>query len=618
MIQTKTKLSAELVLAAKAGDTYAQSELYRQCYNTVYYAAKTIVKDEEAALDIVQDSFLRAFSHMDLLTNPDSFLPWMKRIAVNGAKNWLRKKKPLLFTDITTVNEKGEEEPPDFRDSDLTSQPEEVLDAKTKKELLWQIIDALSDEQRLVVSMYYFQEMSVAEIAQMLGVSQNTVKSRLNYARKKIEARVLDLEKRGTKLYGLAPLPFLLWLFLQNQKFNPAMAVPLASAAAGTAAHTGSAAAAGTTAHTTAATAAGTAAKGLGVKIAAGVAAVTLVGGVALGAASLTSGGSQAAPQSAVVSEAETQSSGELYSWYMEPSVEAQDINLMLQTTWTVQPDGTREFTHYEDTYHGAFYIKTDTGIGVITDEGQIITPTTFQRVSVQENQTVVLQDASGAQYAVSIPDGTLTPYVKPAAQQESEDTMRRSSIISRTARDPGAYLLVGESPTDTDGDYYRDEPEEDFGCVNQSLPAFLQGSYWGYMDLEGNVVLDPVYQPIWQVDSSVVDLSGIQLVRSKGGPPIVSVYLDQENPDNTTGTFHLDRAFNLTENCIVVQKAGEGVSLITRTGEEIIPAGAFYQLRPVSNGRLWAQQEAGGPWGILELSDEALQRIRNSTGSQN
>ena len=390
MIQTKTKLSAELVLAAKAGDTYAQSELYRQCYNTVYYAAKTIVKDEEAALDIVQDSFLRAFSHMDLLTNPDSFLPWMKRIAVNGAKNWLRKKKPLLFTDITTGNEKGEEEPPDFRDSDLTSQPEEVLDAKTKKELLWQIIDALSDEQRLVVSMYYFQEMSVAEIAQMLGVSQNTVKSRLNYARKKIEARVLDLEKRGTKLYGLAPLPFLLWLFLQNQKFNPAMAVPLASAAAGTAAHTGSAAAAGTTAHTTAATAAGTAAKGLGVKIAAGVAAVTLVGGVALGAASLTSGGSQAAPQSAVVSQAETQSSGELYSWYMEPSVEAQDINLMLQTTWTVRSDGVRDFTHYEDAYRGAFYIKTDTGVGVITDEGQIITPTTFQRVSVQENQTVV------------------------------------------------------------------------------------------------------------------------------------------------------------------------------------------------------------------------------------
>ena len=60
--------------------------------------------------------------------------------------------------------------------------------------------------------MYYYQEMPVKDIAAALGASESAVKSRLLYGRRKIEAQVRDLEKKGTKLYGLAPIPFLLWL----------------------------------------------------------------------------------------------------------------------------------------------------------------------------------------------------------------------------------------------------------------------------------------------------------------------------------------------------------------------------------------------------------------------
>ena len=76
-----------------------------------------------------------------------------------------------------------------------------------------EILDALPEEQRVAVTMFYYEQMSVKEIAETLGVTENTVKSRLNYGRKKVEKEVRALEKKGTKLYGLAPLPFLMLLF---------------------------------------------------------------------------------------------------------------------------------------------------------------------------------------------------------------------------------------------------------------------------------------------------------------------------------------------------------------------------------------------------------------------
>ena len=206
-MEKQNKNSAEeLVIQAKAGDKYAQSQLYEQYYNTIYYTIKTIIKDEDTTLDLVQDTFFKGFTHLDSLSDTSVFLAWLKRIATNNAKNWLRKKQPLLFSQMVDEDDEGNEQPVDFQDMDLTKQPEEALDAKTKKQLLWDIINELSDEQRLVINMFYFQRMAVTDIAQMLEVSPNTVKSRLNYGRKKIEAKVLELEKNGTKLYGLAPL----------------------------------------------------------------------------------------------------------------------------------------------------------------------------------------------------------------------------------------------------------------------------------------------------------------------------------------------------------------------------------------------------------------------------
>ena len=279
-----SEFTSKLIRKASAGDQDAITELYELTYSSVYKTVKSMIADEDTVLDIVQDSFIKGFQSLDQLDAPENFRAWMKRIATNKAKDYLKKKKPILFTDM--ASEDGEEI--DFRDDCLDHCPEEVLDRKETARLMQEILATLSEDQRLVIGMFYYEEMSVREIAETLGCSENTVKSRLNYGRKKVEVKVKELEKRGTKLYSLAPLPFLLWLFRMDAEAAEIPsgmvleAVTAECAAAGTAA-AGSAGAgsagAAAAASTGAKAAAGAGVKALTTKIIAGVLAVSVVGG---------------------------------------------------------------------------------------------------------------------------------------------------------------------------------------------------------------------------------------------------------------------------------------------------------------------------------------------------
>lgn len=96
--------------------------------------------------------------------------------------------------------------------------PHEILESEEKKRLIREIIESLSEVQKLTVYKYYFYMQSISQIAEDMECSEGTVKSRLNYARKKIEEVVLDLEKKGTKLYGFGALPLLFMLLREEAK----------------------------------------------------------------------------------------------------------------------------------------------------------------------------------------------------------------------------------------------------------------------------------------------------------------------------------------------------------------------------------------------------------------
>ena len=209
------------VQSARDGNQEAVSALYEKTYSKVYYTVKSMIKDEDAVLDIVQDTYIKAFTRLGKFEGNDKFVPWVKQIATNTARDWIKKKKPTLFTEMSKDDEQDTPIEEQFADERSTYIPEQVIDANETKRLIREIIDELPEDQRVVIGMYYYEELSVREIARALGATESAVKSRLMYGRKKIEKKVRELEKRGTKLYGLAPIPFLMLLF-RNQDASAA------------------------------------------------------------------------------------------------------------------------------------------------------------------------------------------------------------------------------------------------------------------------------------------------------------------------------------------------------------------------------------------------------------
>ncbi len=194
---------------AREGDQDAFTALYQATSQSVYRTIRSMVRDEHLALDIQQNVYVQAFTHLEQLEDETTFLPWLRAIAVNETRRVFRKQTPILFTDL--VREDGSDVPevPDLRPE---SCPELQAEQKETAELVQEILGSLTDSQRLLVGMYYYEQIPVTKIAEDLGVSPGTVKTQLSRSRKKVETRVKELEEKGIKLYGLSPMPFLLAL----------------------------------------------------------------------------------------------------------------------------------------------------------------------------------------------------------------------------------------------------------------------------------------------------------------------------------------------------------------------------------------------------------------------
>lgn len=207
----------EMIEKAAAGEENALEKIYNLTYVQGFAIALQMVKNEQDAMDIMQDAYISTFRNLKKIEDPKRLKSWFNCIVANKCKDWLKKKKPQLFSDIPTGDDDREFEDT-IADENLTFSPEESVDYAETKRLMKEILDGLPEDQKLCVLMYYYEELSVADIADALGCSTGTVKSRLNYARKKIRNDVEELERKGTKLYSVAPLPFILWMLREGEQ----------------------------------------------------------------------------------------------------------------------------------------------------------------------------------------------------------------------------------------------------------------------------------------------------------------------------------------------------------------------------------------------------------------
>ena len=200
----KQEYLQSLVASAKSGNERGFVELYKLYYEKIYALARTTLKSEADAEDALQSTFIKAWQKLDSLEDGAAFNTWIQRIALNECYGIIRKRKGNISLDddefqLPISKEQAEEE---------LFLPQAYAEREDLNGRLKQIIDQLSDVQRQSIMLYYFSELSVAEIADVMNCSEGTVKSRLFLARKSIKTEIEEQERKsGEKFYGVAGIP---------------------------------------------------------------------------------------------------------------------------------------------------------------------------------------------------------------------------------------------------------------------------------------------------------------------------------------------------------------------------------------------------------------------------
>ena len=174
----------QLIHRILSGDEAAFSALVRKYQKSVHALAWRKVGDFHIAEEIAQDAFLQAYKNLARLRNPSQFAGWLYVIASNLCKRWHQSNKPAMQSlDGTSVAEVEA-----FSYRRYVSEQREAEAMEHRYEIVKELLETLPESERTVVTLYYLGEMTAKEIGNFLGVSVNTIKSRLRRARERLQA----------------------------------------------------------------------------------------------------------------------------------------------------------------------------------------------------------------------------------------------------------------------------------------------------------------------------------------------------------------------------------------------------------------------------------------------
>ena len=185
-------LESRLVQRAAAGDREARRELFERFREPAYRVALRITGRPEDALDVVQDSFIRAFDRLADFQQEAGFQTWLLRIVSNRALDLLRARKVRLAIPLDSGDDERRYEPPA-----ADPLPGAELEQGELADRLRRVIETLPPDQRAVFALYATGELTYGQIAETLGIPIGTVMSRLFNARRRLKAALPDLAPRS-------------------------------------------------------------------------------------------------------------------------------------------------------------------------------------------------------------------------------------------------------------------------------------------------------------------------------------------------------------------------------------------------------------------------------------
>ncbi len=262
---------SKLVVKYQNGDGSAFEQIYNMTYRTAKFTALKILNNNESdADDVMQDCYIKVMDKIGTLKDPTTFMSWFNMIVANQAKSVIRKNNPRFYEktqeeDYSNLDDEWAKEFGDYSDDysdhnsddgmsigeskkqayidEATSEdyesflPESDLEKEELCRTVMDMIENLSEEKKAAVILYYYNNMTTREISESVGVSENTIKSRLVQAKKDITKAVSAYEAKHGKLLGVTPATLIGWV-LKTSAASTSVAPYAASglAAAGTAA----------------------------------------------------------------------------------------------------------------------------------------------------------------------------------------------------------------------------------------------------------------------------------------------------------------------------------------------------------------------------------------------
>ena len=177
---------AELIQRVLEGDDDAFSVLVRKYQKQVHALAWRKIGDFHIAEEITQDTFLKAYKRLSTLKKPQRFVSWLYVIAANCCSSWLRKKR-LWTQPLEQLEETDDKQLQQSAYSRHVAAENERTTAEAQRDVVKKLLAKLQESERTIMTLHYFGEMSCTEIGTFLGVSKNTIKSRLRRAQQRLK-----------------------------------------------------------------------------------------------------------------------------------------------------------------------------------------------------------------------------------------------------------------------------------------------------------------------------------------------------------------------------------------------------------------------------------------------
>jgi RNA polymerase sigma factor (sigma-70 family) len=186
----------QLALSAAAGNAMAFETIVRRHNRLLFRTARGVVADDAEAQDVVQETYLRAFTHLQAYRGDSSLGTWLARIAINVALTSLRKKGRIVQLDGGDGDDAAEPEH-DMPFPTSSEGPDELAGRHELRAVLQASIEDLPVIYRTVFILRAVEELSVEETASCLGVSEDVVKTRFLRARARLRERLAERVERG-------------------------------------------------------------------------------------------------------------------------------------------------------------------------------------------------------------------------------------------------------------------------------------------------------------------------------------------------------------------------------------------------------------------------------------